>query len=830
MVLRPDLNQSFPIKAIARGGMNFQSKQMKQLPQKPLLVPTGLLHLERAKALVTHWLTAWQREVALEETDDWASLIDKAISWLEAVHKEGFATDNAQVFWQELSALALTTSHWNNLIIQLATVVEEQQWTNRETIIDAALDARQQYSWSSKIPPTTNKQIFLKRKAIDHTTTIRNSNSTIMNEEKTNYQDLLQQTVDASFCRVEFDRTGTITAINQTMIELLGYTAVEELVGKKSSILAGREDEEENREEFWASLASGFTQKGQYRCVTKTGEEVWLQASYTPLTNEEGEVIRVINIGMDISQQKRESLSAEALKEAVDRSFARIEYDLNGQIIDGNRGFLKVSGYEDIATMNKNSTPMFMEEGFVNSPAYTELWDKLKNGESQSAEYKRVNLDGDFIWTQTVFVPVKDEEGNVNRVIEIASDITSQKEFLSEINRVIEIAGQEGKLDARLNASTASGDWKNLASSVNLLLESVALPVSELGEVVGSLAKGDLSVEFDSFVEGDIKELGDELNSAIGSIANLMAQISQIGDLVAASAEEMLVKGEEMKNTTLEVASATQQMAEGAQQQAQQTDEASKMMDIVLVSVDSMAKKASKINESANKGQENSTKGLETIKLVGENMSQIKDSASTTSMSIETFAERSEEIASALSVITDIASQTNLLALNAAIEAARAGDAGRGFAVVAEEIRKLAEGSRRSAIDIEKVIREVHKDINSASKAIDNMERSVKSGIDASKKAEAVFESIEVANKETLNLSNEIVEATEEQRSSIHATAKNIEKIVIVAEETASGTEQVASSSRVLSQGMNEVTATSEDLANVATQLQESISKFKLPE
>lgn len=811
---------------------------MKQSEQTSQPKPTAHLKPAWTSAVAKQWQQAWEKdtELALEQSNN--TWIPLAVDWLVAVYKNNNPTPIFQLFQQTIAQYHWTKSQSNAWLLHLDDALQEQSLSTKEKekIIEAALWITQQNSWQKQHPLLFRKKVAAQQESNSIITipNKRNSNSTIMNEEKMTYQDLLQQTVDASFCRVEFDRTGTITAINQNMVELLGYEAQEELIGQNSRVITGRTEEEEleeGRAEFWESLAAGVTKKGQFRCLTQTGEEVWIQASFTPLTNEEGEVTKVINIAMDITQQKQEALSAQALKEAVDRSFARIEYDMNGKIIDGNKSFLRAAGYENVEAISKEEgTPMFMEESFVNSPAYEQLWESLRNGESQSAEYKRVNGKGEYVWTQAVFAPVKDEEGNVNRVIEIASDITNQKRFLNEVNKVIEVAGQEGKLDARLDASKAAGDWKTLASSVNLLLESVALPVSELGDVVAALAQGDLAIRFDSFVEGDIKDLGEELNSAISSIATLMGQISQIGDLVAASAEEMLVKGEEMKNTTLEVASATQQMAEGAQQQAQQTDEASKMMDSVLVSVDSMAEKASKINTSAANGQKNSTQGLDTIKLVVENMSQIKESASSTSTSIEAFAERSEEIASALSVITDIASQTNLLALNAAIEAARAGDAGRGFAVVAEEIRKLAEGSRRSAVEIEKVIREVHKDIGAASKAIDNMEQSVKSGINASKKAEEVFESIEEANQETLHLSNEIVEATEEQRASIHATAKNIEKIVIVAEETASGTEQVASSSRVLSQGMNEVTATSEDLANVATQLQENISKFKLPE
>ncbi|MFK7796542.1 MAG: methyl-accepting chemotaxis protein [Aureispira sp.] len=812
-----------------------------KLPPKNVTVSTVfILDSIKIGEVVNCWQKAWQTDHELEALIPQEAWSIEAIQWLESNQQKEQIVNCA--FWECLSKLPLTKSHWNALLLQLDNALEQCQIhaEQQEKIIESVLFIQQQYFFSKKTKHSSNElAVFYNNKFKDSTTKTprRNSKPTIMNEEKMNYQNLLQQTVDASFCRLEYNRDGIIIDANQNIADLLLYDSIDDLIGKHVDELTEQQAETETESEsesentvFWEKLVAGQTQKVQYRYLTQTGQDIWLQSSFTPLFDENHEVTKVINIALDITKQKLEALNTEALKEAVDRSFARIEYDLNGKVVNGNTSFLLIGGELDIDSVNERNIPMFMEEEFHSSVFYGLLWKYLTNGDVHSAEYKRINSKGKEVWTSTVFAPVKDHKGNVNRVVEISTDVSNQKRFLSAVNKVIEKAGQEGKLDARLDASTAVGDWKNLASSVNLLLESIAMPVSELGEVIGLLAQRDLSVRFDSFVEGDLKDLGDELNTAIASIAHLMAQISQIGDLVAASAEEMLVKGEEMKNTTFEVASATQQMAEGAQQQAQQTDEASKMMDNVLLSVDSMAEKASKINESATVGQKNSTKGLDTIKLVVDNMGQIRESASSTSTSIEAFAERSEEIARALSVITDIASQTNLLALNAAIEAARAGDAGRGFAVVAEEIRKLAEGSRRSATEIEKVIREVHKDISMASKAIDYMEKSVGLGMDASRKAEEVFESIEESNKETLDLSNEIVGATEEQRASIHATARNIEKIVIVAEETASGTEQVANSSHVLSQGMNEVTATSEDLAKVATQLQENISKFKLPQ
>jgi methyl-accepting chemotaxis protein len=241
-----------------------------------------------------------------------------------------------------------------------------------------------------------------------------------------------------------------------------------------------------------------------------------------------------------------------------------------------------------------------------------------------------------------------------------------------------------------------------------------------------------------------------------------------------------------------------------------------------------MQSKADFINKTAQDGQKRSEEGLKIIKNLVENMTGIDSSAMKTSESIAILTERAEEIARTLNVITDIASQTNLLALNAAIEAARAGDAGRGFAVVAEEIRKLAEDSRKSAVDIEKIISDVQKDTVSAGKAIESMQTSVKEGGTATKDAENIFVEIAGSSDTTFQHSKEILSASNGQREAIEAVVKNIEQIVVVAEETAAGTQQIASSSQELNAGMVEVTDASNQLSKIAEDLKSGIKKFTL--
>jgi len=639
----------------------------------------------------------------------------------------------------------------------------------------------------------------------------------------------LKDAINLSFAQIEFSEEGKILDVNQKFMDAFGYNTPEELLGKHHSIFVEKSHENINiHAEFWRNLKKGIAQNGEFKQINKAGESVWTKTAYTPIKDSFGKILKIIQISVDITDQKKMILNMQGLKDTIDASFTQIEFDSKGTILDVNQNFVDLLGYNTTEELIGKQHSLFVEDNYKASTEYIEFWEDLRNGTKKQGEFSRITHEGRIVWLLGTYTPVKDLNGDVTKVIKIAFDISAQKQVIAQINKVVRLAGVEGKLDTRLKLEHAKGDWKKLGDSVNLLLESVANPVIEINRVVEQMAQGNLVERFELEAQGDIKELGNSLNSAIESLNVLLGQIANVGNLVAISAKEMLTKGEEMKNITQEVASATQQMAEGAMNQAEETDEASQLMTNVLQSSNDMADKSVRINKAARDGQKKSLEGLKSIKLVGDNMDEIQKSATNTSESIIILSERSDEIAFALRVITDIAAQTNLLALNAAIEAARAGDSGRGFAVVAEEIRKLAEGSRKSAVDIEKVIRKVQKDIVTVSKNIEAMSYNVDSGTIASKEAEEVFWNIKEAKNETLDLSKEILEATVQQIESISTSAKNIENIVVVAEEIATGAEEVASSGKVLSEGMSEVRETSEDLAKVANQLQESISKFKL--
>src|SRR5688572_20727255 len=424
---------------------------------------------------------------------------------------------------------------------------------------------------------------------------------------------------------------------------------------------------------------------------------------------------------------------------------------------------------------------------------------------------------------------ILDARGEVADLAEtINSMVDDLNRLAGEVSRVARVAGVEGKLTERATVHGVGGSWKELVDTVNDLLESIVTPVLEVSRVVRAISEGDLTQKVEIMTAGDILAMSNALNLAVDNPNSLLGEINESSLIVGSSSEEMAAKGLEMSRITVDVSLSMQQMAEGAQNQALKTDQAFKLIEEIMKATKETANKADVVNRSAILGEETSQLGLKTVAEVVKNMEEISTSAALTSKTIEVLSTRSQQISNSLSVITDIAAQTNLLALNAAIEAARAGEAGRGFAVVAEEIRKLAEGSRKSANEIATLVDDVKKDTSSAAAAISTMEGRVLKGKNATFEASGAFKNIATSSGETLRTSQDILTATEVQKSSIADVVKYVEEVVAIAEQTASGTQQVASTAKQLSTSMQELTSSSQNLNDIAADLQISISAFKL--
>jgi len=411
---------------------------------------------------------------------------------------------------------------------------------------------------------------------------------------------------------------------------------------------------------------------------------------------------------------------------------------------------------------------------------------------------------------------------------ELLAQSSKLEEAISETKYVVKEAAESGNFSARIDTSTKTGEWKDLGDSINQLFDSVVKPFNTINLIVNKMAEGDLTGRYTEEAKGDTLNLSSNLNAAMERLCELLREIAERTQQISNATDEMQITSEEMNISTDEIAGAIGEMSKGAQDQVERVDETSMLIEGIMKFSNEMSNQADSINSTAKLGVEKSNSGMKLMGDLDTSMQKIQEFSTKSNESISALTKRSTEISDVLRIIKEIASQTNLLALNAAIEAAQAGDAGRGFSVVAEEIRKLAEESKQSAVEIENLILGVQNDTQTTAMLIEEMNTSIKGGGQATTYSLTAFKEISNFYDETLHKSEQILAATKQQTSDIGNVVQTISNVVVIAEETAAGTEQTASSSSELSAGMTNFTTKSKQVAEITEELRSRVGKFKL--
>lgn len=234
-----------------------------------------------------------------------------------------------------------------------------------------------------------------------------------------------------------------------------------------------------------------------------------------------------------------------------------------------------------------------------------------------------------------------------------------------------------------------------------------------------------------------------------------------------------------------------------------------------------MQEMASNSRKDAAAGRESVEQAVAQIKLMA---GQMNSSAKV----VESLGERSNEIGQIVETISNIASQTNLLALNAAIEAARAGEAGRGFSVVAEEVRKLAEQSGEAATTIAQLIGAIQNDTNEAVVAIKKGNVQVQAGSEVVSQAGAAFAHIEQLIMGLYEQVEESLRNINEVKESSNVISSAVSEIQKVSLEVANEAQTVSASTEEQAATMQEIVRASQELAEMAQDLQSEVRKFKV--
>jgi methyl-accepting chemotaxis protein len=231
--------------------------------------------------------------------------------------------------------------------------------------------------------------------------------------------------VDRAQAVIEFKLDGTIVTANANFLGAMGYS-LGDIQGKHHGMFMPQDDRDSAAyREFWAALNRGEYQAGEYKRIGKGGKEIWILASYNPVLDEKGKPFGVVKFATDVTAQKLKTADLSGQIDAIGKSQAVIEFNLDGTIIRANENFLQTLGYS-LGEIQGQHHRLFVEQAERDSAAYGEFWAMLGRGQFQAGEFKRVGKGGKEVWIQASYNPILDLNGKPFKVVKYASDITRQ--------------------------------------------------------------------------------------------------------------------------------------------------------------------------------------------------------------------------------------------------------------------------------------------------------------------------------------------------------------------------------------------------------------------
>ena len=468
------------------------------------------------------------------------------------------------------------------------------------------------------------------------------------------------------------------------------------------------------------------------------------------------------------------------------------------------------------------------------------------------SEVSILSLDGTIIGNKDInFVGQKYEKGNL----------------LNEINNRVR---KEDGFDVDISGTFSSSDGKNLVSYSSLNINDwyivTTIPYSYLNQeankmqnniiiigtisfivamIISLLISRDISISLQNLVElmekaksgylnldinnnytdevgivtYKFKGMIKKISILISDVKNLIRNISDGTETVSNISEHSYAVSEEIAATMLEI-------ERGAIVQEDSVIKSLEFMNNLSDEINAVNEKAQNVSrylENTKKVQESALESVEDLNLrVNEsNRVSFKITEEINSLNYEV-----KNIRDIINIIADISEQINLLSLNAAIEAARAGDAGKGFAVVANEIKKLADQTKRSSIKIHDIINNVKIKTELVVKMSDNSSNVIEHQIHSLKNTSMAFDKTFFSINQIDNELKGVFKAIEKIVSTKEATRSAMKRISSISEETTQTTKQVSEATQDQIKEIEEVADFSKKLNEIVEKLENTISYF----
>ncbi|QOL81432.1 methyl-accepting chemotaxis protein [Pseudooceanicola spongiae] len=559
------------------------------------------------------------------------------------------------------------------------------------------------------------------------------------------------QAISRSHIIVRYEMDGTIREVNDQFTRVTGYAA-EEVVGKPYLMMVREKDHDLTEvRTLWRDMAAGKMINRIVPRLDSDGEEIWFDVTYAPVTNDAGVPDHVLSIAREISSTHFRRRDNRSQVDAIRRTLAVVEFDLEGNILDANELFLTSMGYRLDDLTGKHHRMLLSPEDAA-KPEYRTFWERLAKGSSEKGEVRRLDKRGKFRWLDATYETLLDPEGRPFKVVKYAFDITdsknlaadaaSQIEAINRVQAVIEFDTQGNVLSVNKTFCEALGYsadeirgkhhrmfvtsdfanspayeefWKTLRSGKEhagnftrvgkggktVYIRASYNPIrNAAGEVVKvvkyaidttelQLTVDTMQTGLDRMADGDLSV---RLDQNLGEMDAIRQKFNIAVTKVDEAMQAVLERATQVHTETGAIISASNELSKRTETQAATLEETAVALNELAGSVKQAAETATVAQKKADQAKSQTEDSGRIVRNAVSAMEEIEESSS--------------KISSITKVIDDIAFQTNLLALNAGVEAARAGEAGRGFAVVAQEVRALAQRSSEAAKEIASLISE----------------------------------------------------------------------------------------------------------------------------
>ncbi|MBN1951955.1 MAG: PAS domain S-box protein [Bacteroidales bacterium] len=253
----------------------------------------------------------------------------------------------------------------------------------------------------------------------------------------------LETTVNHTMLRAEYNTKGTLIYANTRFLQKLEYTSNSEVEGKHILMFVSNKDEDWFKR-IWGNLSKGGRHfEGDMKHITKNGKDLWTMATYTCIRDEEGEVERILFLGLDTTEQKKLSLKLEGIVDAVNRASIKIVFDINGNIKDFNEPFMYLFKYTekeiDRLAVFDLIDPLELE-------LFNKKWENIVRGMNFQEQFKVKTKAEEEKWIRGTFSAVYNMYNEVDSVVYIGTDTTNEKLMEIESKHQNEILKKQEKL------------------------------------------------------------------------------------------------------------------------------------------------------------------------------------------------------------------------------------------------------------------------------------------------------------------------------------------------------------------------------------------------